>query len=64
MKPVRFVGTARSDLAAFPKAARVRAGHELFMLHAFQKKTPRTSRSDLELAARRYRQARALAEAE
>ncbi len=39
-------------------------GDVVYVLHAFQKKTPRTSRSDLELAARRYRQARALAEAE
>jgi phage-related protein len=110
MKPVLFIGTARADLAAFPKAAHLRAGHELFMvqvgrepadskaipavgpgareirvrdeagafrviwvtsfgnvvyvLHAFQKKTPRTSRNDLELARRRYRQARPLASAE
>jgi phage-related protein len=110
MKPVRFVGTSRADLAAFPKAARIRAGHELFMvqvgrepadskpipvvgqgareirvrdeagafrviwvasfgeavyvLHAFQKKTPRTSRHDVELAARRYRQVCAIARAE
>ena len=110
MKPVRFVGTSRADLAAFPKTARIRAGHELFMvqvgrepadskpipvvgqgareirvrdeagafrviwvasfgeavyvLHAFQKKTPRTSRHDVELAARRYRQVCALARAE
>jgi phage-related protein len=40
MKPVRFVGTARDDLAAFP---------------AFQKKTPKTSRLDIEVARRRYR---------
>ena len=32
MKPVRFVGSARDDLAAFPKSARTRAGHELFMV--------------------------------
>lgn len=32
MKPVRFVGGARDDLAAFPKSARARAGHELFMV--------------------------------
>lgn len=32
MKAVRFVGTARNDLAAFPEAARRRAGYELFML--------------------------------
>ncbi len=34
MKPARIVGTARADLAGFPKAARLRAGHELFMVQA------------------------------
>lgn len=101
MKPVRFVGSARTDLAAFPKFARTRAGYELFavqvgrnpanwkpmtsvgpgaceirvrdptgayrliyvakladavyVLHAFQKKTQKTGRADIELAAQRYR---------
>jgi len=32
MKPLRFVGTSKGDLSAFPPAARLRAGHELFML--------------------------------
>ena len=32
MKPVRFVGSARDDLAVFPKIARTRAGLELFMI--------------------------------
>ena len=108
MKPVRFVGSAKDDLAAFPKSVRTRAGHELFMvqvgrdpdnwkpmssvgpgaceirvrdpsgayrviyvakfadavyvLHAFQKKTRKTARADLELAMQRYRIARELAE--
>ena len=107
MKPVRFVGSARNDLAAFPKAARTRAGYELFavqvgrnpdnwkpmasvgpgaceirvrgptgayrviyiarfvdavyVLHAFQKKTQKTGRADLELAEQRYRIAREIA---
>jgi len=106
MKPVRFVGGAKRDLSAFPDAARVRAGHELFMLqvgrepddwkpmspvgagaceirvrdasgqfrviyvatfrnavyvlHAFQKKSEKTAAADIELARRRYREARAL----
>jgi phage-related protein len=101
MKAVRFVGSAREDLAAFPEPARRIAGYELFMvqvgrepsdfkpmsdvgagvhelrvrdragafrviyvarldeavyvLHAFQKKTPKTSRLDIEVARRRYR---------
>jgi phage-related protein len=107
MKPVRFMGSAKQDLSAFPKSARVRAGYELFMvqvgrnpadwrpmpsigtgaceirvrdeagafrviyvatfvdavyvLHAFQKKTQKTARADLELARKRYRDARAIA---
>ena len=108
MKPVRFVGSTRDDLAAFPVAVRARAGHELIMvqvgrdpenwkpmssigpgaceirvrdpngayrviyvakfsdavyvLHAFQKKTQKTARADLDLAMQRYRIARELAE--
>jgi phage-related protein len=107
MKPVRFIGSAKDDLSAFPRAARNRAGHELFMvqvgrnpddwkpmpsvgagaceirvqdqagafrviyvarfedavyvLHAFQKKSRKTSRSDIDLARKRYRDARDLA---
>lgn len=34
MKALRFVGTARKDLAEFPESARRRAGHELFMVQA------------------------------
>ncbi len=29
---MRFVGNAKDDLAAFPKSARTRAGHEIFMV--------------------------------
>ena len=32
MKAACFVGTARTDLAAFPESARRRAGYELFMV--------------------------------
>lgn len=108
MKLLRFLGTARDDLSAFPAVARSRAGHELFMvqvgrepddwkpmgtvgpgaceirvrdregafrvvyvarfrkaiyvLHAFQKKSQKTSRQDLELARARYRDAKAFDE--
>ena len=101
MKPVRFLGTVRRDLAAFPELARRQAGYELFMvqvgrepadfkplptvgsgaheiriraaagrsasymwpsskkavyvLHAFQKKTRKTSQADIKLAAERYK---------
>ena len=34
----------------------------VYVLHAFQKKTPKTARTDLELAIQRYRIARELAE--
>ena len=107
MKTVRFMGSAKDDLSAFPKLVRIRAGHELFMvqagrapddwksmgtvgpgaceirvrdrtgafrviyvarfedavyvLHAFEKKSRKTSQADLDLARRRYREARDLA---
>ena len=32
MKSVRFVGSSRSELSAFPDSAKLRAGHELFMV--------------------------------
>jgi phage-related protein len=32
MKPVRCIGSAKDDLAAFPKSVRARAGQELFMV--------------------------------
>lgn len=32
MKPIRFLGTARRDLRAFPEWARRQAGYELFMV--------------------------------
>jgi phage-related protein len=106
VKEVRFCGSSKRDLSAFPDAARVRAGHELFMvqvgrepddwkpmpsvgrgareirvrdpagqfrvvyaatlgtavyvLHAFQKKSRKTSKADLELARVRYREAVAM----
>jgi phage-related protein len=108
VKPVRFVGSAKQDLSAFPEQARSRAGYEIFVvqsgrdpddwkplvgvgsgvreirirdeagafrviyvakfadaiyvLHAFQKKTQKTAKTDLELAARRYRIAREYSE--
>ena len=110
MKRVRFIGSAKEDLATFSKPARIRAGHELFMvqvgrdpddwkpmtgvgpgaceirvrdntgayrliyvakfadalyvLHAFQKKTQKTSLADIALAKQRYRIAREMAEGE
>ena len=37
LKRVRFVGSAKDDLSAFPKAARNRAGHELFMVQIWRR---------------------------
>jgi len=34
MKLLRFAGSAKSDLSAFPGRARIRAGYELFMVQA------------------------------
>ena len=104
MRPLRFLGTAKDDVSAFPDAAKTRAGYELLMvqagrdpddwkpmptvgpgaceirvrdnagafrviyvakfrnavyvLHAFQKKSQKTARRDIERARARYRDAR------
>ena len=100
-KPLRWVGTARDAVRAFPASPRRRTGHALdllqqgleatdvkpmptvgagvyelriraggafrvfyiarfaeaiYVLHAFQKKTQQTTRLDLELGAKRYRE--------
>ena len=108
MKLLRFAGSAKADLSAFPDPARIRAGYELFMvqagrepsdwkpmptvgpgaaeirvrdetgayrviyvarfadaiyvLHAFQKKSQKTARVDLMVAAQRYRDIKAALE--
>lgn len=108
MKLLRFAGSAKTDLSAFPDRVRTRAGYELFMiqsgrepsdwksmpavgpgaaeirvrdetgayrviyvarfadaiyvLHAFQKKSQKTARADLMLAAQRYRDIKATIE--
>lgn len=100
MKPLRFIGSSKDDLSAFPREARVAAGMELwqvqnglmpsdfkpmltvgagvyeirvsvlgewrvlyvakfadaiYVLHAFQKKTPKTAKADIDLAVKRYK---------
>ena len=77
MKRLRFIGSAKVDLSAFPNAARNRAGHELFMVQVGRepddwkqmsvvgsgaREIQQTSRADLELAKERYRIARELAQ--
>src|SRR5258707_14856196 len=92
MRSIRFLGTARRDLAAFPELFMVQVGREpadfkplptvgsgayeirirdaagafrvvyvakleeaVYVLHAFQKKTRKTSQTDIKLAAQRYK---------
>lgn len=59
MKDVRFVGSSLDDLKHFPAGARREAGFELSNvqagLHAFQKKTRKTRKADIELAKTRYK---------
>lgn len=110
MKPLRFAGSAKADLSAFPVKARARTGYELFLvqagrepsdwkampivgpgaaeirvrdetgawrviyvarfaeaiyvLHAFRKKSQKTAREDILLAAQRYRDVKAIVEKE
>ena len=110
MKLLRFAGSAKADLSAFPDRVRIRAGFELFMvqsgrepsdwkpmqtvgrgaaeirvrdeagsyrviyvarftaavyvLHAFQKKSQKTARADVMIAAQRYRDIEAALEKE
>jgi hypothetical protein len=52
-KPRTVAGSSLDDLRNFPDEARRAAG---FGLHAFQKKTRKTSRHDIDLARQWYRQ--------
>jgi phage-related protein len=69
-KPIPVVGQGAREIRVRDEARAFRViwvasfGEAVYVLHAFQKKTPRTSRHDVELAARRYRQVCALARAE
>lgn len=102
MRPLEFIGRAKSELDAFPKSARKKAGFQLkfvqlgsdpadwrpmrsvgpgvveirlhdpsgefrviyvakfadaiYVLHCFEKKSQKTSRSDIEIASARYRE--------
>jgi len=47
-KPLKFMGSSLDDLRNFPD--------EVYVLHAFQKKSRKTSREDIELARHRYKQ--------
>jgi phage-related protein len=64
-KPVEFRGSSLDDLRAFPVPARREAGHQVDQVQqgrepddwkpSFQKKTQKTSKTDLDLAEKRYR---------
>jgi phage-related protein len=65
MKPLNFVGSSLDDLRNFPDEVRRAAGFEIYVtklrnvvyvLHAFQKKTRKTSQRDIDLARQRCRQ--------
>lgn len=60
-KPIPSVGPGaceirvRDEAGAFRVIYVVKLAHTVYVLHAFQKKTRKTSRADIELAARRYK---------
>jgi len=67
-KPMSVVGPGareirvRDEASAFRVIYVARFEDAVYVLHAFQKKTQKTSRADLELAKERYRIARELAQ--
>jgi phage-related protein len=64
-KPVAWLGDSLDAIRKYPEVARQRAGRQLanlakfpeaiYVLHAFQKKSRKTSKADIELARTRYR---------
>lgn len=63
-KPMKGVGPGVREIRIRDAAGAFRVVYvatlpdAVYVLHAFQKKTPRTSKSDIDLAAARYRQLR------
>jgi phage-related protein len=67
-KPLHFVGSSHDDLKAFPDEARRDATgafrviylamrpEAVYVLHCFQKKTRKTRKADIDLAAHRFDQ--------
>jgi phage-related protein len=61
-KPIATIGRGvkeiriRDDAGAFRIIYVARFADVIYVLHCFQKKTQKTARSDLELAAKRYRE--------
>jgi phage-related protein len=66
-KPMPSVGLGAREIrvrdaaGAFRVVYVARFADAVYVLHAFQKKSEKTARDDLDLAQRRYREARALA---
>ncbi len=66
-KPMSEVGAGaneirvRDETGAFRVIYVAKFGDAIYVLHAFQKKSQKTARADIELAGRRYREAQALA---
>jgi phage-related protein len=62
-KPMPSVGTGcrelriRADREAFRVVYVATIGDAVYVLHAFQKKTQRTAKTDIDLAKQRYKQA-------
>jgi phage-related protein len=52
---IRFIGSAKHDLSAFPLAARNRAGHELFMVQVGREPDDWKPMSTIGLGAREIR---------
>ncbi|HUO05275.1 MAG TPA: type II toxin-antitoxin system RelE/ParE family toxin [Candidatus Binataceae bacterium] len=72
-KPFKGIGSGvlelaiRYDTDAFRAVVAVQLGNKIYVLHAFQKKARKgieTSKKDVELIRRRYREAKELAERE
>ena len=56
IKPLKFIASSLDDLRNFPDEARRAVGFELYAIqYAFQKKTRKTSRQDIDLARQRYK---------
>lgn len=61
-KPIKTVGQGakeiriRDEAGAFRVVYVARFADAIYVLHCFQKKTEKTSKADVELAARRYRE--------
>jgi phage-related protein len=61
IKPIRWVGAAREEIQSLPEDAyRVfyiaRFEEAIYVLHAFQKKTQKTAKKNIEVGQKRYQQ--------